>query len=680
MNTEYIIAICIVIIIIIIAIYTSNSIVIPFGITILALLGIGFIYHIRRKKSGMAEKSIRNTESRKYIKFRPIKQDYNKHNHGSKSFTRNVIEHSNTTLDNWIDLFELLFTQSYPHIVPKSFKISKNRINYSSIDILYHTRLGTEWIFEESNRRSSDTISNESNRRGYILITSLDQLNEILKKYIKEHPRDKDGNAILYQKISNVQESLSFVYTITVLNRTISSELSSNKPIPDKVSDIMKSIAIIVDTLTPIHNNIIKQYKIIMIKLNDMLHSEDNVNYQNYTEYLIVDWIPIINHTTSYGVKISNEFKVPIQTIPAPNNRPTYTFDVERLNQRDFLAYTIKNKWRRIDINTVNKIGQPVDLHFYLSANSSYNAAIKNTPARVQGRLDVVALSNKAKLHQLIINTPKLLTYIPESIIIHHQKNDPNNKDVKVIPTTTEPWIWRPEFGCSGWGIEVVTSKAELDAVIDKYEYFEKKYRFVLSRYITNPKLIKNPENGLLYKFHIRLWAIVSIDKYDVMRFGLVNTGNLITSNAPYINSDYNNKKIHDTHQGKSLQIGEGSFPQDFPGTDDEKSKLLIDIRVMFKDVFEAISNKVEKMDKCESGFQIFGIDMMVTDENKPVLIEINNQPGLPGYHKYHPEFVTRLSKEFYSGMWDTVINPLVTGVRMVENHKYITLLTTIKP
>ena len=100
----------------------------------------------------------------------------------------------------------------------------------------------------------------------------------------------------------------------------------------------------------------------------------------------------------------------------------------------------------------------------------------------------------------------------------------------------------------------------------------------------------------------------------------------------------------------------------------------------MFKDVFEAISNKVEKMDKCESGFQIFGIDMMVTDENKPVLIEINNQPGLPGYHKYHPEFVTRLSKEFYSGMWDTVINPLVTGVRMVENHKYITLLTTIKP
>lgn len=676
MNIEYIIAICIIIIIIIIAIYTSNSIAITFGIVILALLSTGFIYHISRKKSGMAEKSIR-TEARKNTKFRPIKQDYNTTDRRSiKSFTRNIIKQDYTTLDNWIDLFELLFTQSYPHIVPKSFKISKNRVNYSNIDIAYHTRLGKEWIFEESNHRSSDIISNESTHRGYILITSVDQLNAILKKYINKYQKDKGGYAILYQKVSNVKESLSFVYTITVHNRIISSELSSDKPIPDKVSDIMKSIAIIVDTLAPIHNDIIKQYKIIIVKLNDIKpHSEDDVNFQNYTEYLIVDWIPITNTS-----KISNEFKVPIQTIPAPNNRPTYTFDVERLNQRDFLAYTIKNKWRRIDINTAAVMKPSVDLHFYLSANSSYNTSIKNTPARVQGRLDVVALSNKAKLHQLIIDTPKLLTYIPESIIIYHQKTNPNNKDIKVIPTPTEPWIWRPEFGCSGWGIEVVTSKAELDAVIDKYEYLDKKYKFVLSRYITNPKLIKNPDNNRLYKFHIRLWAVVSIDKHDIKRFSLFNTGNIITSGAPYINSDYNNKKIHDTHQGKSLQIAEGSFPQDFPGTDDEKDKLLIDIRAMFTDIFEAVSNKVEKMDKCESGFQIFGIDMMVTDQNKPVLIEINNQPGLPGYHKYHPGYVTRLSKEFYSGLWDTVINPFVTGARMVENHKYLTLLTIIKP
>jgi len=684
MNVKYIIAICILIIIIIIAIYTSNLIVIPFGIFIIALLSTGFIYTMYSNKSGTAEIN------------KPIKH-YNK--------TFKPIRHDCTILDNWIDLFELLFTQSYPHIVLKSFKISKNRINYSNIDIAYHTRLGSEWIFEESNHRSSDIMPDRSNvsaHRGYILIKSVDQLNEILKKYIKEHPRDKDGNAILYQKVSNVKESLSFIYTITVHNRIISSTLSSDKPIPDEVSDIMKSIAIIIDTCIyvpsiQIHKDIIKQYKIIMVRLNNMPHrKEDDTNFQNYTEYLIIDWIPIttntippdgLNGSTRRGntwrvnqSKISNEFQVPIHTIPAPNNRPTYTFDVERLNQRDFLAYTIKNKWRRVDINTAAIMKPPVDLHFYLSANSSYNTQIKNTTARVQGRLDVVTLSNKAKLHQLIINTPRLLNYIPESIIILHQKTNPNNKDVKVVPTATEPWIWRPEFGCSGWGIEVVTSKAELDAIIDKYEYFDKKYRFVLSRYIINPKLIKNPDNNQLYKFHVRLWAIVSIDKYDVMRFALFNTGNLITSNAPYINSDYNNKKIHDTHQGKSLQIAEGSFPQDFPGTDDEKDKLLIDIRAMFKDIFEAVSDKVEKMDKCESGFQIFGIDMMVTDENKPVLIEINNQPGLPGYHKYHPEYVTRLSKEFYSGLWDMVINPLVTGAPMVENHKYLTLLTTIKP
>ena len=648
MNVTYIIAICIVIIIIIISIYTSNFIIIPFGVVILGLLGA--VYHIHSVKSGMAEKTV------------SVKPNIYKCNN-----LRNNIK--NTLLDNWINLSELLFTQSYPHIVPKAFKISKNRINYSNIDITCHTLLGNEWVFKESNKLLSDTD---------IIITSEDQLDELLTKYIQEHPKNKKGCAILYQKLTNIKESLLFTYTITVHNCIISSTLSSNKPIPDKVSDIIKSVAVIVDTClyipsTPMHTDIIKKYKITIVLL-DITRFDEQYKSQ-YTEYLIVDWIPIKNNK-----ELSLKFTIPILTIPAPNDQPTYTFDVERLNQRDFLAYTIKNKWHRIYINTASVMKKPVDLHFYLSANSSYNMAIKNTPARVQGRLDVVALSNKVKLHQLIINTPHLLKYIPESIIILHQKTDPDNKNVKVIPTPTEPWIWRPEFGCSGWGIKVVTSKAELDAVIDKYEYLGKKYRFVLSRYITNPKLIKNPENNQLYKFHVRLWAIVSIDKYDVMRFGLFNTGNLITSNAPYINSDYNNKKIHDTHQGKSLQIGEGSFPHDFPGTEEEKDKLLIDIRVMFKDVFEAISNKVEKMDKCESGFQIFGIDMMVTDENKPLLIEINNQPGLPGYHKYHPEYVTRLSKEFYSGLWDMVINPLVTGAPMVENHKYITLLTTIKP
>jgi hypothetical protein len=634
MDIKFIIAICIVILIIIIAIFTSNLIVIPFGIVILGLLGVGHIY--RNMKTGYSEKI---TKVPRYIA--PHKFDY-----------------THTLLDNWIDLFELLFTQSYPHIVPKAFKITKNRVNYSNTNIEDHVRLGNKWIFDESSRPLETTSKK--------IITSADQLNPVLQTYIRKYPRHV---GILYQKVENIKESLSFIYTITVHNGVISSTTSE---IPETVVNIMKSVAIIIDTCISVqsgnHEDIVKQYKVNMIRLNKIDYESDN--FQNYAEYLITDWIPL--KLSSASDKI-----IPINTIPAPNKKPVYTFDVERLNQRDFLAYTIRNKWRRLDINAAAaaNLNPPVDLHFYLSTNSSYNTAIKNMSARVQGRLDVMALSNKVKLHKLILEIPKLHKYIPEAIIINHPKNGPNN--IKIMPTKSEPWIWRPEFGCSGWGIEVVTSKEELDAVIDKYEYLDAKYRFVLSRYITNPKLIRNPENDQLYKFHIRLWAIVSIDKHDIKRFGLFNTGNLITSNAPYENTDYNNKKIHDTHQGKSITIAENSFPHDFPGTEDEKEKLLVDIRKMFADIFEAVSSKIVKMDKCESGFQIFGIDMMVTDENKPVLIEINNQPGIPGYHKHHPKFVTQLSKEFYSVMWDTVINPLVTGAPIIENHKYISHLYT---
>jgi|694.fasta_scaffold09478_4 hypothetical protein len=56
MNVTYIIAICIVIIIIIISIYTSNYIIIPFGVVILGLLSA--TYHIHSKKSGMAEQIV----------------------------------------------------------------------------------------------------------------------------------------------------------------------------------------------------------------------------------------------------------------------------------------------------------------------------------------------------------------------------------------------------------------------------------------------------------------------------------------------------------------------------------------------------------------------------------------------------------------------------------------------
>ena len=673
MQTEYIIAICIVFSIIIIAIYTSNLIVIPFGICIIALLSAGLInshmaYNRSQPRVINTSGGYDSTHTAHQRTKKPINIEYQR---TKKPMNIEYQRTKNsTTLDNWIDLFELLFTQNYPHVVPKAFKITKNRINYSNPDAEYHDRLGDKWIFEESSR--------PSDRKK--LIVSACKINPILQNYIRDNPK---GTAILYQKVENIRESLSFIYTITVHNRVISSTISSNTKIPDTVINIMKSMSIIVDTCIsvpsePMHKDIIKCYKINMIRLNNTIDNFKNYTeqiFQNYTEYIITDWIPL-NTFIPDGSESHGDI-IPINTIPAPNDYPTYTFDVERLNQRDFLVYTIKNKWRRVDINAAKLLKRPVDLHFYLSANSSYNNAIKNMPARVQGRLDVIALSNKAKLHQLIINTPHLLNYIPESIIIHHQKTDPDNKNVKVVPTPTEPWIWRPEFGCSGWGIEVITSKEKLDAVIDKYEYLGEKYRFVLSRYIINPKLIKNPDNNQLYKFHIRLWAIVSIDKYDIKRFALFNTGNIITSGAPYINSDYNNKKIHDTHQGKSLQIAEGSFPQDFPGTDEEKSKLFVDIHKMFADIFEAVSHKVEKMDKCESGFQIFGIDMMVTDQNKPVLLEINNQPGLPGYHKYHPGYVTRLSKEFYSALWDTVINPLVTDAPIVKDHKNITLLYT---
>jgi hypothetical protein len=58
----------------------------------------------------------------------------------------------------------------------------------------------------------------------------------------------KVWGAILYQNVENIQDPLSFIYTITVHNRVISSTIYVATEIPDIVINIMKSISIIVDT------------------------------------------------------------------------------------------------------------------------------------------------------------------------------------------------------------------------------------------------------------------------------------------------------------------------------------------------------------------------------------------------------------------------------------------------
>jgi hypothetical protein len=641
---KYIIAVCIVIIIIIIAIYTSNVIAIPFGICIFGLLSIGLYYNI--------------TDNR-VSKYTPGGEKYGRSE-------KSIQPYMKTLLDNWYELRYLLFYQSYPHVTSRAYRLLAT-LRYHHIETTsQYTYLGNEWIFKEL---SNPPIMNK--------IQSIDQLDLAITKYSKKYNK---SNAFIYQEIMNIRESRSFIYTINANNHKISSVLSSNKSIPDKVIDLFKYISAIIDTCVYVpsaHRDIIKQYKICIIRLNrdnDIKNTLIENDYADmYNEYLIADWIPLTIPSTQM------EFNIPISAIDTLNNGITYVFDIPHLDQRDFLKYTIKNKWRRIDINIVSKLDYIVDLYLYSNDRSRYGTIIHKMPARVKSHLlNIEDLGNKVTLHKLIMENPKIRKYIPESIIILHQKTDPNNKNIEVIPTPTEPWIWRPAFSASGWGIEVVTSKVELDAVIDKYEYLDKKYMFVLSRYITNPKLIENIYNGQLYKFHIRLNVVVSIDKYNTKRFFIINTAEMFLASNPYTNHDYNNKKIHDTHS-KTNKF-ESLFPDNFPGTEAEKNKLIIDIKNMLKDIFNTnITYSLKKADKCESGFHIFGIDIMITDENKPILIEINRYPGLPAYVDLHyQKCVTRISKEFYSGLWDMVINPLVTGAPIAENHKYMTLITTV--
>jgi hypothetical protein len=102
----------------------------------------------------------------------------------------------------------------------------------------------------------------------------------------------------------------------------------------------------------------------------------------------------------------------------------------------------------------------------------------------------------------------------------------------------------------------------------------------------------------------------------------------LFTAKDPYKTTDVANKDIHDTHY-KNTMIGV-SFRNDI--TDmlgQEKSQFVMNqIIHIFKNVLKVINAKC--FPESKNCFQIFGCDLIITDDLVVKIIETNYMPGSP--------------------------------------------------
>ncbi len=198
----------------------------------------------------------------------------------------------------------------------------------------------------------------------------------------------------------------------------------------------------------------------------------------------------------------------------------------------------------------------------------------------------------------------------------------------------------------AGKDIFIVTTTTELLRV---KKFLHKFYKgAVACEYVRNPLLFRGR------KFHLRTYILVnSKGEHYVAPFGKI-----LTASQFYQDGDYSNKAVHDTH----LDSTETNwfYPEDFYlgvplGTSEAKEKLLCEV----ERVLHAIGKCIPAVAYQESkyGYEVFGVDLLVTTEHRVVLLEVNEKVG---YDFVDERGAREFSQKYYSWVVEKGVKPLL--------------------
>ena len=261
--------------------------------------------------------------------------------------------------------------------------------------------------------------------------------------------------------------------------------------------------------------------------------------------------------------------------------------------------------------NFVESSKMPVDFMFMSGSAAYYKHKLntKNTKliSMIYGESKDI-ITNKLKLHE------------------RFQFLNPSKSKIKIL---------KPTEGFAGEGIKIIENESEIEEWKQKYPKFTE---WQIQYYIQHPATLQG------YKFHLRSHIMVQLKPYSVY---ISNKKVYYTASEKYTPSDWQNKKIHDTHFTGSENV---FFPETLPDDWKTPGQSINKINEMFATIFAEERNFKPEWN-AKNGFFIFGADVMF-DRREPFIIEINGKTGLkqttfiiPGIisilidKKQHPDF-----------------------------------------
>ena len=267
------------------------------------------------------------------------------------------------------------------------------------------------------------------------------------------------------------------------------------------------------------------------------------------------------------------------------------------------------------------------------------NITLKNN---VDLSSDNFSISNKYNLNKNMrkYNNKSIEKYVLKEfhIDLYELYKSPHliSKKYKKLFTSNKTWILKPVYGYAGKDIQIVDNfnrfKKIIQQTIIKNKTLKKfnreiykniginrkeKYNieWILQEYINNPLLIDKK------KIHLRVYYI-----YNGKKGYILDKGEIATAENLYIQDNYYDNSIHDTHFYKNKRPL--YFPDDLVSNYGEKkyNAIFKQIVTIFKGVHKCISAKCYSESKhC---FYIFGGDIMITDDFNVKLIEVNQKPA----------------------------------------------------
>jgi hypothetical protein len=144
-----------------------------------------------------------------------------------------------------------------------------------------------------------------------------------------------------------------------------------------------------------------------------------------------------------------------------------------------------------------------------------------------------------------------------------------------------------------------------------------KQYDWVLQEYISNPWLV----NGK--KMHLR--QIMVYQPGDKPSYYMY-MGEFALADKPYIKGDWSNKGIHDTHFKNGIGF-EWPFEMNF--TMDQWRYVMGQFDYIYACILYIMKGKGECYSDSKNCFELLGLDFMITDDLRVILIEVNARMGL---------------------------------------------------